>query len=394
MEIATDRTDTTGPVTQGVFVAPGADRLGERHFVGTGVMSFKVLTEDSKGTLAAFEQVNHAKGGPARHLHHQQDEWFYVVEGQYLLEVGGEQFLLEPGGSAFGPRGVPHAWAFVGGDTGRIVFVFTPAGRIEAFLREVSRTGAMAPQDPAFWTPYDLKLVGPPLDVRVGAGASDLAPEAAIGGAPVTAETSMEVSRFDSAYASTPPWDVPCPQPAFVSLADEGWITGKTLDIGCGTGENALFLAQRGLEVLGVDASGRAIKKARVKADQRALTARFLVADALDLAALGESFDTVIDSGLLHSFSDEDRLRLISEIHTVLRPGGRYLLLCFSEHATLPGPRRLTQDDIRASFGEGWIMESIVPSRFELIGSELGAPRDTLSEQSAGLAWLARIRRT
>lgn len=77
----------------------------------------------------------------------------------------GEQFLLEPGGSAFGPRGVPHAWAFVGGDTGRIVFVFTPAGRIEAFLRAVSRTGAMAPQDPAFWTPYDMQLVGPPLNV-------------------------------------------------------------------------------------------------------------------------------------------------------------------------------------------------------------------------------------
>jgi ubiquinone/menaquinone biosynthesis C-methylase UbiE len=219
-------------------------------------------------------------------------------------------------------------------------------------------------------------------------------PEAAIGGAPVTAETSMEVSRFDRAYATTPPWDVPCPQPAFVSLADEGWITGKTLDIGCGTGENALFLAQRGLEVLGVDGSVRAIEKARDKVEERALTARFLVGDALDLAALGESFDTVIDSGLLHSFSDDDRSRLVAEVRTVLLPGGRYLLLCFSEHATLPGPRRLTQDDIRASFGDGWTIESIVPSRFELIAGEPGTSIATPSGQSAGLAWLARIRRT
>jgi SAM-dependent methyltransferase len=182
-----------------------------------------------------------------------------------------------------------------------------------------------------------------------GAEAAQPAPEAAIGGPVVTAETSMEVSRIDSAYAGTPPWDIPGPQPAFVGLAEVDWITGKTLDVGCGTGENALFLAQRGLEVLGVDASVRAIEKARAKAEQRAVRIRFLVADALDLAALGESFDTVIDSGLLHSFSDEDRSRLVSEIHTVLRPGGYYLLLCFSEHATLPGPRRLTQDDIHGS---------------------------------------------
>jgi SAM-dependent methyltransferase len=226
-----------------------------------------------------------------------------------------------------------------------------------------------------------------------GAEVSQPVVEAAIGGPAATAEASIDASRADRAYEGTPPWDIPGPQPAFVGLAEEGWITGKTLDVGCGTGENALFLAQRGLEVMGVDASVRAIEKARVKAEQRAVSVRFLVADALDLAALHESFDTVIDSGLLHSFSDKDRSRLVSGVHTVLRPGGCYLLLCFSEHATLPGPRRLAQDDIRASFGEGWAIESIVPSRFELTGGEPGAPMGTPTEQSAGLAWLARIRR-
>ena len=89
-----------------------------------------------------------------------------MIEGQYLLEIDGEQFLLEPRGSAFGPRGVPHAWAFVGEGTGRLAFVLTPAGRIEAFFRELSRMEAMAPRDPAFWTQYDMQLLGPPLDIR------------------------------------------------------------------------------------------------------------------------------------------------------------------------------------------------------------------------------------
>lgn len=152
--------------TRGFWIGRDDDRFGERHSLGIGVLSFKVSTEDSRGALLIVELVHHTRGGPARHLHHEQDEWFYVVEGEYVIEVGQERFRLGPGDAVFGPRRVPHAWTFVGDHTGRIVFVATPAGKLEAFFRELSRKGAMAPQDPAFWPPYGVELVGPPLAVE------------------------------------------------------------------------------------------------------------------------------------------------------------------------------------------------------------------------------------
>lgn len=165
MEAPTDSRKRRELPTAGFRVARNEDRSGERHSLGIGVLSLKVSTEDSHGALLASELVHHAKGGP-RHLHHDQDEWFYVVEGEYLIEVGGERFQVKPGDSVFGPRGVPHGWAHVGDELGLIVFVVTPAGQLEAFFRQLSAMGAMAPQDPAFWPPYGLQLVGPPLEVQ------------------------------------------------------------------------------------------------------------------------------------------------------------------------------------------------------------------------------------
>ena len=153
-------------ITSGFWVGRDADRHGEHHKFGIGLLSYKVASEDSHGALLVVELVHHAKGGPARHLHHTQDEVFYVVEGEYLLEVGQDRVLLRPGDCAFGPRAVPHTWAFVGEQTGRIVFTVTPAGRLEAFFHELSRLGTMAPQIPDFWPPFDLELVGPPLAIE------------------------------------------------------------------------------------------------------------------------------------------------------------------------------------------------------------------------------------
>jgi mannose-6-phosphate isomerase-like protein (cupin superfamily) len=153
-------------LTRGFWLARDSDRYGEHHTVGIGTLSFKVSSEDSQGSLLAFELVHHTKGGPPRHLHHDQDEWFYVVEGEYIIEVGDELFRLNPGDSVLGPRRVPHSWAFVGDQTGRIAFTATPAGRLEAFLRELSKANSMAPQDPAFWPPFRMELVGPPLAVE------------------------------------------------------------------------------------------------------------------------------------------------------------------------------------------------------------------------------------
>ena len=179
-----------------------------------------------------------------------------------------------------------------------------------------------------------------------------------------------------------PSWDTGRPQPAIVRLVDAGLITGRVLDLGCGTGDNALFLTERGLSVTGVDSAPSALRAARTKARARGISVSFAMLDVLELARLAERFDTAIDSGLLHVFSDEDRQRLIAGLHAVLVPGALYHLLCFSEHATLPGPRRLTQAEIRATFERGWEVEAIEAACFDIRGDTPG-----------GDAWLARMRR-
>jgi len=172
---------------------------------------------------------------------------------------------------------------------------------------------------------------------------------------------------FDQFYEGTPPWEIGRPQPAFVALAQAGAITGRVLDAGCGTGEHALLAAALGLEATGVDAAPTAIARAEAKAKERGLEARFLVADVLDLERLGEAFDTVLDSGLFHVFEDDDRARYVENLAAAVRPGGRYCMLCFSEHQPGDwGPRRVTQAEIRASFATGWRVDAIEAQRLEV----------------------------
>ena len=148
-----------------VRVLAGQDRFGEHKGLGISTIDFKVVGQDSGGAALVIENTNRAKGGPARHLHVEQDELFYVLEGEYLIEVGQERFTLEPGDSLLAPRKVPHVWAYVGEKLGRLLITFTPAGNMEAFFREVSKTDAMPPQDPAFWRAHGMELLGPPLPV-------------------------------------------------------------------------------------------------------------------------------------------------------------------------------------------------------------------------------------
>lgn len=148
----------------GLRVAAGQDRFGERRGLGVSVIDFKVCPQDSGGLLIV-ENTFHAKGGPPRHLHHDQDEWFYAVEGEFLIEVGHERFRLKPGDSLLGPRRVPHVWAHAGDMRGRILIAFMPAGKMEAFFREVTKANAMPPQDPALWRAHGMEVLGPPLPI-------------------------------------------------------------------------------------------------------------------------------------------------------------------------------------------------------------------------------------
>lgn len=167
-------------------------------------------------------------------------------------------------------------------------------------------------------------------------------------------------------------------------------ITGSVLDAGCGTGENALFFASRGQRVMGIDFLNEPITIAKRKAAERGLTATFLVMDALALKELPEVFDSIIDSGLFHVFSDDDRRRYVEGLASVLKPGGRLFLLCFSdEELGDQGPRRVSRKEIEDAFAEGWVIEGIEPSRFE-VRPDL---KDIRFSEGGPKAWLVVARR-
>ncbi len=145
-------------------VAANEDEFGEHRGLGVSAITFKVTSKNSDG-LFVIENTFHKKGGPARHLHYEQDEWFYAIEGEFILEVGEEKFILNPGDSVLAPRKIPHVWAYTGNNTGRMLIAFMPAGKMVAFFREVTKANAMPPQDPELWRAHDMELVGPPLKV-------------------------------------------------------------------------------------------------------------------------------------------------------------------------------------------------------------------------------------
>lgn len=192
------------------------------------------------------------------------------------------------------------------------------------------------------------------------------------------------MSIFDEAYRGTPNWEIGRAQQAIVALEEAGKIAGDVLDVGCGTGENALYLAERGHRVWGVDTVPQAIEVAREKARERDLSVTFLVQDALRLEDLGRTFESVIDSGLFHALSDPERPRFAWSLAAALRPGGTYFTLTLSDlEPGEYGPRRVSQQEIRSTFAEGWRINRIEVVTFE-----------GLARPDAGYrAWLASVSR-
>lgn len=155
----------TAPIPSPLHVATGEDQFGEHRGLGVSTITFKLTPAEANG-LFIIENTFHERGGPARHLHYDQDEWFYAVEGKFIVEVGDRRFELNPGDSLLAPRNVPHVWAFIGESLGRMLIAFMPAGKMEAFFREVTRANAMPPQDPELWRAHGMALLGPPLPVE------------------------------------------------------------------------------------------------------------------------------------------------------------------------------------------------------------------------------------
>ncbi len=162
----------TSPASKPALVPSGKDRESREHTVGLSHTTYKVLTADTEGAMFVMEQANAKKGGPTRHLHHGQDELFYVLEGEYIVEVGSNRFHLKAGDCVLGPREVPHAWAFVGDSTGRMLLTYCPAGKMEAFFNDREKNGirkgtySQTPQDAETMRAYGMELLGPPLKIE------------------------------------------------------------------------------------------------------------------------------------------------------------------------------------------------------------------------------------
>ena len=193
------------------------------------------------------------------------------------------------------------------------------------------------------------------------------------------------VEIFEAHYAGEPGagWEIGRPQSALLRLARDGVLRGRVLDVGCGSGDNALAIAEHGLETTGVDAAPSGIDLARRKARERGLDVRFLVWDGMELPALGERFDTVVDVGFFHCFAPGDRPALVAALGAVVPVGGRYVLMCWSDREPGTwGPHRISENDIRTGFAGGWHIDSLEPAALE-VAFEPGTVR----------AWLAVMTR-
>ena len=187
---------------------------------------------------------------------------------------------------------------------------------------------------------------------------------------------------FDAYRGGKPPWEIERAQPAFVELANAGQITGSVLDVGCGTGDNVLEMAERGHDAWGIDIVPMAIDQAKAKARLRGITATFLVGDALEMEHLNRTFDTVLDCGLYHTFSDPERILYEQQLAKVVPPGGVVHLMAMSdwEDPDWGGPRRVSQADIIDTFRSGWRVDDIREARF-----------NTLFPNIKAHAWLASL---
>lgn len=205
------------------------------------------------------------------------------------------------------------------------------------------------------------------------------------GGRRPTSHERFAGRPWDASYADGPaPWDLGAPQPAIARLVDEHAFVGTVLDAGCGTGDNACCIAASGVRVIGFDVAPMAVSIARERAARRCIDVEFVEADALRLAGLGRTFDTVVDCGLFHTFDDVERRAYVAGLAAVTRPGACLYLLCFSDRAPNTGPHPVGQAELQIAFERDgdWRIASIdadlVCSQFAPEGSP---------------AWLAKIER-
>lgn len=177
-------------------------------------------------------------------------------------------------------------------------------------------------------------------------------------------EPTSAQAGFTKIYADgNPPWEIGKPQPPFVEIADK--VISPVLDSGCGTGNSALFFAARGLQVTGIDFVEEAIRQAQTKAEERDLSVRFLVKDAMTLCDWDERFATVLDSGLFHVYHGDEQKQYVRGLAHVLKPGGRLFLFSFSDK--IPKDEGgVSKQELYDIFADEWEIESLELAHGEL----------------------------
>jgi quercetin dioxygenase-like cupin family protein len=153
---------------KGFKVNAGSDRSGEELNIMGGKFNCMIASKDTSGELLVYNTVRYEKGGPALHFHHSQDEWFYVLNGEFIAQVGEDKFSLKAGDSAFAPRKIPHAFAKVSEGEAQMLVLFQPAGSMEDFFKQMSKMGTNIPKDQEttlkeLWRVHGMEIVGPPL---------------------------------------------------------------------------------------------------------------------------------------------------------------------------------------------------------------------------------------
>jgi quercetin dioxygenase-like cupin family protein len=153
---------------KGFKVDAGTDRYQEELHIMGGQFNCMISSKDSNGELLAYDTVRSEKGGPAFHVHHSQDEWFYIISGEFIAQVGEDKFSLKAGDSAFAPRKIPHAFAKISEGEAQMLVLFQPAGSMEDFFKQMSKIGKSIPKDQEqvlkeLWRTHGMEVVGPPL---------------------------------------------------------------------------------------------------------------------------------------------------------------------------------------------------------------------------------------
>jgi mannose-6-phosphate isomerase-like protein (cupin superfamily) len=152
---------------KGIHVKSGKDRFDKPISLFEGdTFHTKVSAKDSDSDVYVFESSRVKEGGPSLHYHFDQDEFWYILSGEFLFKVGEETFTAKAGDSVFGPRKVPHAFAKIGEGEAKLLMFFQPAGKMEAFFKKLSEgvtKNMTAEEQDKLREEHGFKRVGPPL---------------------------------------------------------------------------------------------------------------------------------------------------------------------------------------------------------------------------------------